>query len=110
MVEWPCEEVEEVCEAEEGQWLVADSVEDMEIKDGVDKVDMEVMDGEMAVPNGVVVMAKAKTEATEEAMEGLKDMVEVSQVKLRNLRYKDSSIHFVIFKSIEYNLSLALSK
>ena len=91
-MEWPCEEVEEVCEAEEGQWLVADSAEDMEIKDGVDKVDMEVMDGVMAVPNGVVDMAKAKTEATEEAMEGLKDMVEVSQVNLRNLRYENVSI------------------
>ena len=50
----------------------------MEIKDGVDKEDMEeVMDGEMEVPNGVVDMVKARMEGTEEAMEGLKDMVEV---------------------------------
>ena len=78
MVEWPCEEDEEACEAEEDQWLVPGLVEDMEIKDGVDKEDMEeVMDGEMEVPNGVVDMVKARMEGTEEAMEGLKDMVEV---------------------------------
>ena len=80
-MEWPCEEVEEVCEAEEDLWLGLDSAVVMVIKDGEDKEDMEEgMVGEMVVPNGVEDMAKAKMVATEEAMEGLKDMVEVNEI------------------------------
>ena len=80
-MEWPCEEVEEVCEAEEDLWLGLDSAVVMVIKDGEDKEDMEEgMVGEMVVPNGEEDMAKAKTVATEEAMEGLKDMVEVNEI------------------------------
>ena len=80
-MEWPCEEVEEVCEAEEDLWLGLDSAVVMVIKDGEDKEDMEEgMVGEMVVPNGVEDMAKAKMVATEEAMEGLKDMEEVNEM------------------------------
>ena len=81
-MEWRCEEAEEVCEAEEDLWLGLDLVVVMVIKDGEAKEDMEEgMVGEMVVPNGEEDMAKAKTVATEEAMEGLKDMVEVSATK-----------------------------